>query len=186
MGCVWGLGQIHLGSAEMPRIFLLATILLAAQVVLGEEISGRAIGVADGDTVTLLDAAQVQHKVRLAGIDAPEKAQAFGNRSKENLARLVFGKNVRADCPKRDRYGRAVCRVWAAPQDCPGCGPTLDVALAQVTVGLAWHYKQYEKEQTQEERARYSFAEDEARARRAGLWQDMQPTPPWEWRRRSR
>ena len=168
------------------RRLLVAATLLAAQSVLGVEISGRVVGVADGDTVTLLDPANVQHKARLAGIDAPESAQAFGARSRENLSRLVFGKAVRADCQKRDRYGRQVCRIWAAPEDCPRCGQTLDVALAQVTVGLAWHYKDYEKEQTLEERERYSFAEDEARARRAGLWGDRQPVPPWEWRNRRR
>src|SRR5215470_127229 len=106
----------------------------------------------------------VQHKVRLAGIDAPEKAQAFGERSKQNLSALVFGKDVRADCNKRDRYGRDVCRVWVTPLDCPNCELTLDVALAQLTIGLAWHYKRFENEQTPEERGQYSFAEDEARA----------------------
>ena len=77
--------------------------------------------------------------MRLAGIDAPEKAQAFGERSKQNLSQLVFDKDVRADCYKRDRYGRDVCRVWVTPSDCRSCGLTLDVALAQLTVGLAWH-----------------------------------------------
>jgi len=167
------------------RLFV-AAILLAAHPALGVEISGRVVRVADGDSITVLDSANVQHKARLAGIDAPESAQAFGGRSKENLSQLVFGKAVRADCPKRDRYGRQVCRIWAAPADCPTCGQTLDVALAQLTVGLAWHYKSYENEQTLEERGRYSFAEDEARARRAGLWHDRQPTPPWQWRKRRR
>ena len=58
------------------------------------------------------------------------------------------------------------------------------MALAQLTVGLAWHYKRFENEQTPEERGRYSFAEDEARVRRAGLWQEKNRVPPWEWRRR--
>ena len=95
----------------------------------------------------------------------------------------MFGKDVRADCNKRDRYGRDVCRVWVTPSDCRSCGLTLDVALAQLTVGLAWHYKRFENEQTPEERGRYSSAEDEARARHIGLWKDPKPTPPWEWRR---
>src|SRR5262245_27166678 len=71
-------------------------------------LEGRVVGVSDGDTITVLDAAKVQHKVRLASIDAPEKAQAFCERSKQNLSALVFGKDVRADCNKRDRYGREV------------------------------------------------------------------------------
>src|SRR5215831_3157900 len=73
-------------------------------------------------------------------------------RPRTNFSALVFGKDVRADCNKRDRYGRDVCRVWVTPLDCPNCGLTLDVALAQLTVGLAWHYKRFENEQTPEER----------------------------------
>ena len=65
----------------------------------------------------------------------------------------------------------------------PTCGRTLDVALAQLTVGLAWHYKRFDSEQTPEERGRYSFAEEEARTRHIGLWKDPKATPPWEWRR---
>ena len=125
----------------------------------------------------------MQHKVGLAGIDGPEKSQAFGERSKQNLSQLVFDKDARANCYKRDRYARDVCRVWVTPSDCRSCGLTLDVALAQLTVGLAWHYKRFENEQTPEERGRYSFAEDEARARHIGLWKDPKATPPWEWRR---
>ena len=63
---------------------------------------------------------------------------------------------------------------------------TLDAGLAQITVGLAWHYKQYAKEQAPEDRERYAFAEDEAKAKHAGLWQDKNPIPPWEWRHQKR
>ena len=109
---------MHTGACAL----LLATIQFAVHPALGEQISGRVVGVADGDTITVLDAAKTQHKVRLAGIDALEKAQAFGERSKQNLSALVFGKDVRADCNKRDRYGRDVCRVWVTPSDCRSCG----------------------------------------------------------------
>ena len=97
-----------------------------------DTITGRVVGVADGDTVTVLDADKVQHKIRLAGIDAPEKAQAFGNRSKQNLSDLVFGKDVRVDWDKRDRYGRIVGKVWVQPvrlsdlPDDPRCRPRPD------------------------------------------------------------
>jgi len=146
-------------------------------------LEGRVVGVADGDTITVLDAGKKQHRVRLAGIDAPEKGQAFGSRSRENLSRMVAGKEVTADCHKTDRYSRQICKVWVQPADCPTCPKTLDVGLAQITVGLAWHYKAYEKEQSEEDRHRYADAENEARARRVGLWPDGKPTPPWEWRR---
>lgn len=145
-------------------------------------IEGKVVSVADGDTITILDNAKVQHRIRLHGIDAPEKAQAFGQRSKENMSRLAFGKDAKAECHKKDRYERFVCKVWIRPPGCPDCGLTLDVGLAQLSEGLAWHYKAFDKEQSAEDRARYAEAENEARAMRAGLWADKNPTAPWEWR----
>ena len=143
---------------------------------------GRVVSVADGDTLTLLDPSKVQHKIRLHGIDAPEKGQPFGQRSKENLSLLSYSKPAKADCHKKDRYGRQVCVVWVQPLDCQNCSLTLDVGMAQLTKGLAWHYTRYEKEQSAETRARYADAEVEARARNAGLWGDPRPVAPWEWR----
>ena len=99
-------------------------------------IEGRVVGVSDGDTITVLDRAKVQHKIRLAGIDAPEKGQAFGNASKENLSRLVFDSQVEAHCHKKDRYGREVCKVLR--------GAT-DVNLEQIRAGMAWWYREYAK-----------------------------------------
>lgn len=83
---------------KLPIVLL--ALALAAQA---ETIAGRVVGIADGDTVTVLDAQKVQHKIRLAGIDAPEKAQPFGNRSKESLSDLVFDKTVLIETEKRDR-----------------------------------------------------------------------------------
>jgi endonuclease YncB( thermonuclease family) len=135
----------------------------------------------------VLDTAKVQHKIRLAGIDAPEKGQPFGERSKENLSRLVFGKEVRVDWHKKDRYGRLIGTAWVVSPDMPcrqrpDCAKTLDAGLAQLTVGLAWHYKKYAHEQEPQQRGQYAFAEEEARAKRAGLWRDPNPVPPWDWR----
>jgi endonuclease YncB( thermonuclease family) len=160
---------------------------LAAPAALAEILQGRVVRIADGDTLTVLTANQTQVKVRLAGIDAPEKAQPFGERSRQNLARLVAGKAVEVRWHKRDRYGRVVGQVWVVSPDARcrggGCPKTLDAGLAQVTVGLAWHYKQYAREQSEEDRGRYAFAEVEARARRAGLWRDPAPVAPWDWRK---
>ena len=166
---------------------LLWLLLLACSPAVADTLMGRVVGVTDGDTVTVLDAANAQHKVRLAGIDAPEKGQPFGERSKENLSRLVFGRDVRVDWHKRDRYGRVVGTVWVASPDAPcrqrsDCAKTLDAGMAQLTVGLAWHYKKYASEQEPQQRGEYAFAEEEARARRVGLWTDANPVPPWEWR----
>lgn len=145
---------------------------------------GRVVGVADGDTITVLDADRQQHKIRLQGIDAPEKAQPFGEKSKQNLARMVFGKDVRVEWEKRDKYKRIVGKVWVQPASCPTCPMTLDAGHAQITVGLAWWYRKYAGEQSPQDRGAYDFSEQEARARRAGQWADPDPVPPWEWRRR--
>jgi endonuclease YncB( thermonuclease family) len=86
----------------------------------------------------------------------------------------VAGKAVEVRWHERGRYGRVVGQVWVVAPDArcrgAGCPKTLDAGLAQVTVGLAWHYTRYAGEQSEEDRERYSVAEVEARARRAGLW----------------
>jgi endonuclease YncB( thermonuclease family) len=160
----------------MKWAVVLASALLsvAAQAA---EVSGRVVGVADGDTVTVLDSTKTQYKVRLQGIDAPEKAQAFGQRSKEHLSDQVFGRQVTVQYDKRDRYGRLVGTVFLAG---------VDVNLRQVASGMAWHYKQYQQEQSPAARQAYAAAEDDARRIQRGLWRDADPVPPWEHRRSRR
>ena len=164
------------------------SLLIVSALLIGnayaDSLLGVVVGVSDGDTITVLDSERQQHKVRLGGIDAPEKAQPFGQRSKENLSRLVFNKEVAVDWTKRDRYGRIVGKVMVQPSDCPTCPKTLDAGQAQLSVGMAWWYRKYAKEQPPEDRGRYESEEQEARVRRVGLWQDPDPVPPWEWRRR--
>jgi endonuclease YncB( thermonuclease family) len=162
--------------------FLLAAAICST--ALAEMIEGRVVGVSDGDTITVLDRDQRQVKIRLSGIDAPEKAQPYGQRSKQHLSRLVFNKEVRVEWHKRDKYKRTIGKVWVQPIDCNACAQTLDANLAQLTAGLAWWYRQYAKEQPDEDQNRYSQAEAEAQARRVGLWADQSPMPPWEWRHR--
>lgn len=147
------------------------------------------VAISDGDTLTARcptdDAAHPyqQVKVRLAAIDAPERKQPYGNRARQALAELTFQKQVRLDCVKQDRYRRSVCNVWVAPASAPNGPQTLDAGLAMVTQGMAWWYRAYAKEQTPEARGQYEFAEQEARAKRAGLWADRDPVAPWEWRK---
>lgn len=165
---------------------LLFPLLLLSLPTHADTLTGIVVSVADGDTITVLDANREQHKIRFSGIDAPEKAQPFGQRSKENLSRLVFSKDVRVEWEKRDKYKRIVGKVWVQPADCPTCPKTLDAGLAQLTFGLAWWYRKYAKEQSPEDAGRYEFAEQEARAKRAGLWADGNPVPPWDWRKGER
>ena len=102
-----------------------------------EELAGKVVRVADGDTITVLGPGNKQHKIRLMGIDAPEKAQPFGSKSRDSLASMVAGRNVIVEWHKRDRYGRLVGQVFADSRD---------VGLVQVERGMAWHYKDYQRE----------------------------------------
>lgn len=170
----------------MIRALSPLALLLCIGIAQADEISGKVIHVADGDTLTILAPDKQQYRTRIAGIDAPEKTQPFGNRSKQNLERLAKGREALADCPKVDRYGRRVCKVWVQPADCQKCGKTLDIGLAQISSGLAWWYRAYAREQSAEDRGRYESEENEARLRKRGLWADDSPVPPWEWRRREK
>ena len=149
-------------------------LLALACTANAETITGRVVGVADGDTITVLDADKVQHKIRLAGIDAPEKKQAFGQRSKQSLSDLAFGKDVAVETTKRDKYRREIGKVLVNGQD---------VNLVQVERGMAWFYRQYQREQSPNDRRLYEAAEDAAKANKRGLWRDADPVPPWEFRR---
>jgi micrococcal nuclease len=133
----------------------------------GSQLSGKVVGVHDGDTITVLTARKVQVKVRLEGIDAPEAKQAFGARAKEELSALVFSKQVIVREAGTERYGRVVGRVF--------CGG-FDVNELMVGRGFAWRYAQFSQDPKLIEAERY------ARQMRRGLWSDRAPVPPWEWR----
>lgn len=157
----------------LKTIFCLLFSILATNVS-ADTYTGRVVGISDGDTITVLDAGYHQHKVRLIGIDAPEKKQQYGQVSRQHLAETVFQRTVTVDVSKLDRYKRELGKVSVG---------NVDVNLEQVRVGLAWHYKQYVRDQYPADRERYTEAERQARKARRGLWQDEAPTPPWEFRR---
>ena len=145
------------------------------------------VAISDGDTLKLRcgkPGAWRQHTVRLHAIDAPELDQPYGRRAKRALSDIAYRKNARLDCGKTDRYDRRVCEVWVAPASCTEarCPETLDVGLAMLTVGMAWWSRAHAAEQSPAARGQYGFAEREARARRAGLWAEREPVPPWKWR----
>lgn len=130
----------------------------------------KVIGIADGDTLTVLkDNKRV--KIRLGGIDAPERKQAFGNRARESLEELCAGKQASYQTQDIDRYGRVVAQVT-----CDGN----DANRAQVERGLAWVYVKYNKD------VALTALEARARAERRGLWADTRPVEPWKWRQSER
>jgi endonuclease YncB( thermonuclease family) len=161
----------------MKRFCSLILLLLGLHVSSSyatQVLQALVVGVSDGDTITVLDAGKHQHKIRLQGIDAPEKAQAYGQKSKESLSALVYKKNVQVLWAKKDRYGRTVGQVMVGG---------LDACLEQVKRGMAWHYKDYQAEQSAEDRVLYGRAEIQARSQRLGLWQDAAPQEPSAFRR---
>jgi len=159
------------------RLILVLLCALVTSPVWADILIGKVVAVADGDTITVLDGSRTQHKIRLAGIDTPERKQPFGQRAKEKLSDLVFGKTVEVEIDKVDRYGRSIGKVVIDGRD---------ANLAMVTAGLAWHYKKYQTEQSASDRRLYSRAEDDARAGRLGLWREPEPIAPWDWRRGER
>ena len=152
----------------MPRFITLILLLTLTTPLLADELRGKVVSIADGDTITVLDADKKQHKVRLNGIDAPEKKQAFGAKSKARLGELVAGKDVMVEWKEKDTYGRTLGKVTQNG---------VDVNLQMVKEGLAWHYRKYSKS------AELSRAEAEAKAGKKGLWADQNPVPPWDFRK---
>lgn len=133
------------------------------------------VGITDGDTVTALTAQNKQIKVRLAGIDAPERGQPFGKASKQALSDLVFRRDVILDGDKVDRYGRLVAKIEVDGRD---------INLEMIKLGMAWWYRKYANEQTAADQRLYEAAETGARGKKIGLWADAEPVPPWQWRKR--
>lgn len=142
-----------------------------------DTIAGRVVSVADGDTITVLDANNTQYKIRLSGIDAPEKVQPFGNTSKKSLSDLVYNKQVTIDWNKQDRYQRFVGKVLI---------DGLDANLEQVKRGMAWFYKKYQNEQSLQDRLDYLHAQEDAKSARLGLWVEYDAIAPWDFREAKR
>lgn len=148
-------------------LFILA--LLLPSYGFAESYQGRVVGVHDGDTFTLLAEGNRQIKIRLAEIDTPESAQPYGNRAKQELSALIFGKAVTVDVVDLDRYGRTVGRVSV---------DRIDINAEMVRRGAAWVYRKYVKDQT------LFQVEAQAKQEKRGLWNlpESERVPPWEWR----
>jgi endonuclease YncB( thermonuclease family) len=138
-----------------------------------EVLVGKVVSITDGDTITVVDADKTEHKVRFIGIDAPEKKQDFGAASKQALSNYIYQKTVSVDYKKLDKYKRKVGKVILDNQD---------ICLAMIRLGMAWHYKDYEKEQSKTDRDLYRQAELKARESQIGLWQSSNPIAPSSFR----
>jgi len=138
-------------------------------------VNAGVVGVNDGDTITvrMIDTGR-QERVRLATIDAPEMNQPYGKAAKKSLSDLVFEKKIRLEIIDRDQYNRIVGEVFLNG---------LNVNVEQIRRGFAWHYKQFQKQQTEEQKRVYSSAEEVAKQSRSGLWRDQNPEPPWLFRK---
>lgn len=166
------LSYLHIKTYVVAVVFLIASLNAHAA-----EITGHVISVADGDTITISDSRSQHLRIRLAGIDAPERGQPFGKKSADNLSRLVRRQEVLIRWDKKDRYGRLIGVVIHRGQD---------INLEQVRAGYAWWFREFADEQSPRDRISYARAERYAMENSIGLWSDQQPVPPWVWRRNLR
>jgi len=146
-------------------------LLLATFTAQAATLQGKVVHIADGDTITILTESNQQVKIRLAGIDTPEKAQPFGNKAKQAVAALTFNKQARVEVETKDRYGRTVGTVFVNGQN---------VNAEMIRQGLAWVYRKYTNDQKL-----YALEEQAKRAKR-GLWVSDKPIEPWLWRKGKR
>ena len=175
MGLPWCCGCVAPEGADLQRGIAALCLfgLVFSTHASTHQIEGRIVGVHDGDTITLLDMENRQHKIRLDGIDAPESGQPFGRASKQHLAELLANREAVAECGKTDRYRREVCRVLVGGAD---------AGLEQIRAGMAWYFRRYAKELPIDRRQQYANMEVQAQTERRGLWADAEPVAPWDWR----
>lgn len=171
-----------------PFLLVAAPLLLVSLTTRATALTGTVASVADGDTITILDAHHQQHKIAFRR----HRRAREGSAVRAALQRVSRGDGLLQGqstyMHKQDRYQCIVGKVMVADPGCRAsqCPKTLDAGLAQLTLGLAWWYEKYAWEQSPDDAGRYEFAEHEARAKRVGLWADGHPVPPWEWRRGDR
>lgn len=176
---------------NVVRITFLSVLLYASHVMADPHLIGKVVGVSDGDTVTILDANNNQHNIRMFAIDAPEtscyfktpsprdelcieKSQPFGKASKKNLSRLIFGKTVTVVQGQGKSYGRIVGTIFLGNQD---------INLQQVRDGYAWHYTYFARNQDKQTRRVYEESQRLAKQEYRGLWGDKNPVAPWDYRK---
>lgn len=158
-------------------LFLSLAIFASATLSAASLTPGLIVAISDGDSITLLTHDKQQLKIRLVGIDAPEKKQAYGTKAREQLASRIFKQEVEVDLRAKDRYGRHLGVIYKNG---------IDINQSMIQDGYAWFYKHYAKEQPKDEALRYANAEDLAKLKRKGLWADPNPVPPWDFRKEAK
>ena len=134
--------------------------------------SVKVIGISDGDTFDGLTQDKIEIRFRIYGIDAPEKKQAFSDKSKKYLSDLIYGEKVSIKVQKkRDGFGRPIVWVYTPSGK--------DVGAEMLKAGMAWHFKEYDNSQE------YAEIENAAKANRIGLWGHTSQIPPWDYRKKS-
>ena len=151
----------------MKPILTILTLLFAFTAS-AFEFAGKVVGVADGDTITVLYGKK-EYKIRFQHIDCPESSQAFGTKAKQVLSNKVFGKTVTVRWKEKDRYKRILGDVYVGQRW---------INVEMVNEGMAWHYKFFSKD------ASIGAVEAKARAAKRGIWSQPNPVPPWEFRRK--
>ena len=152
----------------MKRFALILIFVLLSLVCSAQRFTVRVVSISDGDTFTAINKDNLQLKIRIFGIDAPEKKQAYGNKSKEFLSSLIFGKSISIDVQSKDRYGRYLAYVYSPEGK--------DVSLLMIHEGMAWHFTKYDNNEV------YEAAQMVAKKAKRGLWADPSPIAPWEFR----
>ena len=178
-GSILGAWVLHLVSPR-PAQFATASPSIAVPASAASasnppnRFSAKVTNITDGDTVNVLDPGGTTYAIRLAGIDAPEHDQAFGTQSTQHLVSMIAGKTVTLECENERSYGRLICKILLPNGE--------DVDFDQVKAGMAWHYKQYEDEQSPADREAYATAECAAMKAKLGLWSDPHPVQPQDFR----
>jgi micrococcal nuclease len=164
------------GRLLSPKV-LVVVLLWLPMVAWGAvtEISGKVIHIVDGDTFDVLDSRHETTRIRVSCMDTPEKGQPFYRRAKDALADLIHGRQVLVKAYKHDRYGRLIGEL-----------ADLDICHTMIATGMAWHNQPYARELAPGRADLLIEAEQGAKVRRAGVWTDTSPQPPWEFRRQQR
>ncbi len=152
-------------------LFLTFSIFLYHSLIAQQILKGKVVRISDGDTITVLDSLNQQHKIRLHGIDCPEKGQDYYQVAKDYLGGLCFQKQVTINILKYDHYKRAIGKVYS---------DSLEINKELLNAGLAWHFTQFDNSEE------YAFAEMQARINKKNLWSLKNPTAPWDFRKQKR